>query len=305
MNSDGGPPGREPAAVGDTRVRVGRQAGRHAAQGTVTAGAAAVVAVVLVVALVVVLLLLLGSGESSRQAGTGGPETSVAAPPTTMPPMARETVGLSVQGRPIDKYSLGSGAVRVLVIGGIHGDETGDDVAEQLVDYLQDDPGAVPEGVRFEVIPNANPDGEVLDTRANANGVDLNRNFPSSNWSAVLGAGDRPTAGLSGGGGPGSEPETQALLAVLAGGCDLVISLHSSGGIIDYDGPDAATIAERMSALSGLPVGHLEYQAHVTGSLGTYGPEAWGTPVITVELDGAVLTDGLSAALLTALVPGR
>lgn len=215
--------------------------------------------------------------------------------------LARQTIGASVQGRPIELFSVGSGSKRVLIIGGIHGDETGGAAAGDLVRYLERHADAVPEGVRLQVVPNANPDGEMAGTRGNANDVDINRNFPSRNWSSQLSAGDRPTAGLSGGAGPGSEPETRALLACLADGCDLVIALHSSGGIIDYDGAKGLPIAERMSAICGLPVRHLDYQEQITGSLGIYVPERFQVPVITVELEGAVLTPALRTALLTAL----
>ena len=250
-----------------------------------------------VVALAIAVLLLLGWGGGLWTTGTAGTTTTS----TAASPLARQTIGASVQGRPIELFSLGTGSKRVLIIGGIHGDETGGEATRELVRYLEKHADAVPEGVRLQVIPSANPDGEAVGTRGNANDVDINRNFPSRNWSSELNAGDRPTAGLSGGTGPGSEPETRALLACLAEGCDLVIALHSSGGIIDYDGAQGLPIAERMSAICGLPVQHLDYQEHITGSLGTYVPERCQAPVITIELEGAGLTPGIRTALLTAL----
>jgi protein MpaA len=262
-------------------------------------------AIALVVALLVVvvlaLALLLGWGDREQATETQDAVTTSA----TVSPLERETIGTSVQGRPLELFSLGSGTRRVLIVGGIHGDETGGEAARDLLDYLEEHPDVVPAGVRLEVIPSANPDGEAAGTRANANGVDVNRNFPSDNWSTELSTEDRPTEGLTGGAGPGSEPETQALLAVLAGGCDLVIALHSSGGIIDYDGAGGQEIAEHMAAICGLPVQHLDYQEYVTGSLGTYVPERYEIPVITLELEGAHLTEEIRTALLGVLADAQ
>jgi protein MpaA len=275
---------------------------------------------IVVVTLVGALLLLPGCEDhptvkaaedtTARTATSGAtaptataPSAEAATTTTSESPFGRQTIGRSVQGRPIELFSLGSGSRVVLIIGGIHGDETGAEVAKKLLGYLELIPDALPAGVRLRVVPSANPDGEAVGTRGNANGVDINRNFPSHNWSSRLNPSDPNSAGLTGGAAPGSEPETQALLGCLSGNCDLVISLHSAGGIIDYDGAAAAPIAERMSAASGLPVGHLVYQNYVTGSLGAYVPERYGVPVITVELKDATLTAALRTALLTALGP--
>ena len=188
----------------------------------------------------------------------------------------------------------------MVLIGGVHGDEAGGEVARRFLEYLRQHPRALAAGVGLTIIPSANPDGEAAGTRGNANGVDINRNFPSRNWSSVLQTGDAPAQGLTGGEAAGSEPETKALLACLAEGCDLVITLHSVGGLIDFDGPGASDLATRMSEVAGLPVSHMAHQGYVTGSVGTYVPERYGAPVITVELEGADLSPGLRAALLLA-----
>jgi protein MpaA len=261
----------------------------------------ALISAITVAALVIAVLLLLGWRGYLWSTGTTGTTTTSSSTATS--PLARQTIGASVQGRPIELFSLGSGSKRVLIIGGIHGDETGGEIARELLSYLEKHADALPEGMSLRVIPDANPDGETAGTRGNANNVDINRNFPSANWSGELNTGDRPTAGLSGGARPGSEPETRALLACLADGYDLVIALHSSGGIIDYDGAQGLPVAEHMSAICGLPVRHLDYQEQVTGSLGTYVPERYQVPVITVELEETVLTPKLRTALLTALDP--
>ena len=55
-----------------------------------------------------------------------------------------------------------------------------------------------------------------------------------------------------------------------------------------------------MSALCGLPLSKLWYDPYITGSLGRFVPERYGVPIITVELRGARLKDGMRAALLAA-----
>ena len=63
--------------------------------------------------------------------------------------------------------------VKLLVIGSVHGNETaGREIAARL---LRSRP---PRGTALWVITDLNPDGHAAGTRQNANGVDLNRNFP-------------------------------------------------------------------------------------------------------------------------------
>ncbi len=210
-------------------------------------------------------------------------------------------IGRSVRSRPIAAAQFGTGKRHVLVIGGVHGNEAGTAVASKFAAYLATHPAAVPAGAQIEVIRCLNPDGYALRTRGNARHVDLNRNLPTTNWRGHLNGGD-PSAslGLSGGSRPGSEPETRALLAYLKRGFAAVLSLHSHAGILDSNGPGGAALARRMSALCGLPVGHINYQAYITGSLGDYVPAKYGIPIITVELRNAKLGSGLRSALLVA-----
>ena len=109
-------------------------------------------------------------------------------------------IGRSVQGRPIRAVRVGSPRARVklLVIGAVHGNEpAGTAVLARLRR------GRPPRGTALWLVPDANPDGSAAGSRHNANGVDLNRNFPYR-W--------RPQDGVyESGPGPASEPETQAI----------------------------------------------------------------------------------------------
>ena len=125
----------------------------------------------------------------------------LAAVPATAP--AAETVGRSVEGRPIAATRLGApdAPVRLLVVGSIHGDEPG---GHAVIRALRR--SAAPAGVQLWLVRTANPDGEARGTRQNARGVDLNRNFPRR-WRA----GGRPFDAYFPGRRPASEPETRAL----------------------------------------------------------------------------------------------
>ena len=144
-----------------------------------------------------------------------------------------ETIGTSVQGKAIQAVSLGIGPSVVLIIGGLHTGEENPaaDLAEQLARYIGQHVKELPPAVRVVFIPRANPDGYVNQTRINANGVDLNRNWPTADWTPDAVHGDEL---VSGGHEPLSEPETRALhdyidaLAPVA-----VISLHGYGAIVE------------------------------------------------------------------------
>ena len=74
------------------------------------------------------------------------------------------------------------GSRRVLIVGGIHGNEYGIPVAEAFLRYVRTHPSIVPSGTELDIITCANPDGRARNRRTNAHNVDLNRNFPARNW---------------------------------------------------------------------------------------------------------------------------
>ena len=88
-------------------------------------------------------------------------------------PPRRLMLGRSTQGRPIYAYRLGNPAARkLLVVGTVHGNEpAGLTVTRRLLR------GAPPLRAELWIVPSLNPDGLALGTRANAAGVDLNRDF--------------------------------------------------------------------------------------------------------------------------------
>jgi protein MpaA len=112
--------------------------------------------------------------------------------------------GRSVQGVPLTFYrrQSGSDGARVLVIGCIHGDEF---VGNRVVDILRDLP--LEGNIDLWMVRSMNPDGQQLRTRQNANGVDLNRNFPG-NWQKI----GKPGSWQYSGSDSASEPEVQGVV---------------------------------------------------------------------------------------------
>ena len=115
-----------------------------------------------------------------------------------------ETIGRSEQGRPIRALRVGSprARVKVLVVGAVHGNEP---AGRAVVARLQR--ARPPRGTALWLVEDVNPDGSAAGTRHNANGVDLNRNFPYR-W--------QPQDGVyESGPGPASEAETQVMQAFI------------------------------------------------------------------------------------------
>lgn len=101
----------------------------------------------------------------------------------------------------------------------IHGDEkTSTRMLMDFLAYLANNPAKYP-NVRWIITPIANPDGYEANTRKNANGVNLNRNF-ASGWGAdaCIGYGSPSTDPASAeyiGVSAGSEPETVVIMDML------------------------------------------------------------------------------------------
>jgi protein MpaA len=158
-------------------------------------------------------------------------------------------LGYSVEHRPIRAQELGEPLAgrRVLVVGCIHGNErAGISVARRL------DTLVVPRGVDLWVLDDLNPDGATADTRQNARGVDLNRNFPYG-WRSGGRPGDQQYPGPR----ALSEPEARiAYRLVLRLRPRVTIFFHQPLGLVDESGGDPR-IEHRFARLSGLPLQRL------------------------------------------------
>ncbi len=200
------------------------------------------------------------------------------------------TIGFSKQGRAINAYSFGSGTKVILYTGAMHGNEqSGRLLLNAWINELDANARSIPLGTRIVVVPQVNPDGVAANSRYNAAGIDLNRNYDTSDWQQdVQTVNGDP---LPGGGGsyPGSEPETQALMT-LSNQLQpaLTMSFHSSASyaIANTCGNSpglAATYAsmtgyQNMTGVSGA----FSYQ--ITGTYDDWLCERLGLPSVLIEL---------------------
>lgn len=173
---------------------------------------------------------------------------------------------------------------RVLLLGGIHGDEL---TAVSIVfDWMQRLDTEKFQQFDWRVLPCLNPDGLLANpaTRVNAHGVDLNRNFPTLDWKSdalrywTVKARKDPrrypgTKALS-------EPESRGLLEMIKDfQPDVIVSVHAPYGVLDFDGPQKPP--QQFGYL------YLQLLGTYPGSLGNYAGMNLSVPVITLELPSA------------------
>jgi murein peptide amidase A len=175
--------------------------------------------------------------------------------------------------------------VRVLLLGGIHGDElTASAVVFQWMQIMNVGPA---QNFQWHVAPVVNPDGLLAakPQRVNANGVDLNRNFPTPDWhkhapdywTRVTGSDPRRFPGKA----PLSEPESHWLNQEIERfKPHVIVSVHAPFGVLDMDGP--AKPPRRFGRL------HFNRVGVYPGSLGNYGGEYKNVPVLTIELPNSM-----------------
>jgi murein peptide amidase A len=182
-------------------------------------------------------------------------------------------------------------ARRVLVIGGIHGDElSSSSLALAWLNLAMHYTSQTGTGSHWRFIPMLNPDGLLArpSTRTNANGVDLNRNFPTPNWQREARyyweKRTRKDKRRYPGKAPLSEPESQFLESQIRQFAPhLIVSIHAPLGVLDFDGPpgEGYVPPSRLGRL------YLDQVGIYPGSLGHYGGVHRGIPVVTVELPHA------------------
>ncbi|MCC7491354.1 MAG: DUF2817 domain-containing protein [Fimbriimonadaceae bacterium] len=163
------------------------------------------------------LLVVLASASLATAAPPppGEYATAMTAAAAGVPGLALRTVSHSPEGRPIQLLLASSrperleSQIRVLVIAGQHGDEASPGNSVLLWLRSLAGSGAWP-AVAVFVIPSLNPDGAARGRRANAAGVDLNRD-----WAAL------------------SQPETRLVAdLVRRWRIHLVFDLHAFDGVV-------------------------------------------------------------------------
>ena len=214
-------------------------------------------------------------------------------------PSGAEHYGASLLGAPLLWFPAAQPSAQSgLIIAGTHGDENAAMVA--LSCALRT---LAPEHRLHAVVLAVNPDGCQLGLRANARGVDLNRNFPAANWQAgetvyrwnsaaqardvVLSTGDKPA----------SEPETAALCQLIHQTKPAwVVSFHDPLGCIE-DATHSA-LGQWLADAFALPrVSSVGYET--PGSFGSWCADI-ALPCITAELP-AISADEATERYLAAM----
>lgn len=212
--------------------------------------------------------------------------------------------GSSVKGIPLEVFGPVDGPTDILLMAAMHGDEGESTVvlSEALRSVRSSD-------VKHPVILSVNPDGILYGTRCNARGVDLNRNWPTVNWSpdTVLYRGhgqEIREIELSPGSLAASEPETSALQELVQRVRPrTIISLHAPLGCVED--PETKPLARWIADRVGLPlvpdVGYM-----TPGSFGTWCAEQ-GINIITWELPLEPISDLIAshAPVLRRLITGE
>ncbi len=203
----------------------------------------------------------------------------------------RKVLGRSVQGRPIIGLALGDpdASRRLLVVGAIHGNESaGVAIARDL------ESGSPPRQALLWIIRDLNPDGIAANTRPNARGVDLNRNFPWR-WRH---RGHRGEAQY-----PGprvlSEPESRiARNLILRVRPQITIWFHQPLAVVDESGGNLG-IERSFARMVGLPLTRLERYRGSAASWQDY--RMRGSTAFVVELPPGRLSATLEAQANSAI----
>jgi protein MpaA len=198
-------------------------------------------------------------------------------------------IGHSLRGRAIVAHVFGPAAAkrRVLIVGCIHGNEC---AGRAIVAALERRPVAT--GVQLWLVPSMNPDGEAADTRQNADGVDLNRNFPYR-WQP--GGGPVYYAGPH----PLSEPESRAAVRLIDRIEPAVtIWYHQHEDLVDMAGGDRG-VARRYAQLAGLRATCLPFLPGTATSWSNHNFP--GTTSFVVELPAGRVSAGALARHLRAV----
>ena len=175
-------------------------------------------------------------------------------------------------GRTLSVRTYGLGPKTALILGGIHGSEPGGaKLVADLEAWIQEN--GPPKGLALLFVNPANPDGLAGGQRRNAHGVDLNRNFPASNFKARSSSGAQPL----------SEPESRFVAQIVQQfHPDFILSVHQPRRSVNWDGP-AEALARIMAADNGYRL-EASVGYPTPGSLGSWAGIDLQIPIITLEL---------------------
>lgn len=160
----------------------------------------------------------------------------------------RVLFGRSVEGRELVARRIGDASSRrtALIVGEIHGDE---EAGQRIVKDFRREHRRYRRAAVWTVA-GVNPDGHAADQRKNANGVDLNRNFPVG-WSGA----EPRSSGYYGGPRPFSEPEARAVARLVKRiDPDVTVWFHQPWGAVLAACEGDAWAERTYARISGLPL---------------------------------------------------
>lgn len=176
---------------------------------------------------------------------------------------------------------------KILVFSLIHGDEMpSGSVARSWMERL----ASIEPRNAWRLVPILNPDGLKKKTRTNANGVDINRNFPTKDWDKEalpyweksMKKDKRRYPGAK----AATEKETLCAIAHIDDfKPDLILSIHTPYGVLDFDGPKIPP--PRFPHIPWKSLGNYP------GSMGRYMWVDRSKPILTVELSSKGVVEQL------------
>ena len=252
------------------------------------------------------------------------------------------SAGTSAEGRDIPLVTFGKGSKYIYTQGNIHAREhqTTNFILEVLDEYAYAyETGASYDGYNvralldqftLEILPRVNPDGTNIaqkgfnaakdpaavkkmigaskgaaQWKANAKGVDLNRNFPCY-W-AKLGTG--PANEGYGGPSAASEPETKAVIAAMKKHSYVCyLDIHMAGNVIYFCNPGiddafynrSKTFAQRLCSKTGYTLAYSN-NIKTDHSAAAYARNEFRNPSLTVELTASTVFPHDSAKFSTEI----
>ena len=208
----------------------------------------------------------------------------------------RRVIATTSEGREIvaRHYGATDGSVQIVVIGQMHGSEPG---GRKVVADLAS--SSIPDGVGLWLIESMNPDGNARGTRANARGVDLNRNFPFG-W----------RKGSRGIYWPGpaaaSEAETRGMLRFLSAvRPTAVLSYHQAFDVVDISHELSRPAGRHLAGWMGEGTSAVGCDGGCHGTMTQWIDHQLRTIAITVELDDGVSRSEAQRAATAVLRLGQ
>jgi protein MpaA len=205
-------------------------------------------------------------------------------------------VGQTVNNIPILAHVFGTYGAKILLVGGVHGNEPeGVVLAKGLLENFLE---SFTLRLQVMIVPELNVDGLLKLTRCNANGVDLNRNLPTTDWSPIA---HQPK--YQPGPNPGSEPETKSFIKLFEQfQPELILSFHSYDPMLNTNGPceDVADVIAKHTGYKIVP----DMGYPTPGALGRYAGIERKVGTLTYEIERGLKFSEIIRVHVPAVIEG-